>query len=235
MTLPQYAPTKPERTALRSQLECANGVLQKQLEAQKKLTIALERRADRTLTTIQMYLNEIPQLAHSSAWQSQLTAIQAELHQLSDLLADTTLLQKMATGKVTVCLEAIDLKILLAAVSRHLQSPQAGQRSRLCCKIDPALPWAWADGDLTEAVITDLLARAVKYSDLDVPVVLEAVSEQAQIHLRVLAQRFAPAGQGDFAPEIALCCKRIELQQGTITCQLQAELMLVTIALPIAA
>jgi signal transduction histidine kinase len=232
MALPRYAPPKPEQ-AIRLDLERAIEALQHQLEAQKKLTIALEYRANRSLTVMQAELNKIA-LA-TTDWHLQLRLIEAELQQLADLLADTTLLQKMAAGKVNVCLVAIDLQLFLTDVSRHLQCPTEADRARLICNISSDLPPVWADTDLTEAVITDLLARAVKYSDSNSPVVLEAVSQTTQVHLRVFAQRFAPTSEADFVPEIALCCKRIELQQGEITCQMHEGLMLVTVMLPIAA
>jgi signal transduction histidine kinase len=226
-----------EKLSLPRDLAQINATLSSQLAAQKQITEVLEQRVAQALETIQTHLRHGASALPLTEKQNTLELMEAELHQLSSLLSDTALLQKLAAGKVAVTLEVTDLEGLLSPISHALQrSSKAGNLSQLQCKIAPQLPKALIDQDLTESVITDLLARALKYSNPAVPVVLEALMVQQQIQIRVLAQRLAPIGQkeGDFAPEIALCCKQVELQQGSITCQLQEGLTLVTIALPTA-
>jgi signal transduction histidine kinase len=216
-------------------LEQINATLSNQLAAQKQITEALEQRVAQALETIQTHLRHGVSALPLTERQHRLELMEAELHQLSTLLSDTTLLQKLTAGKVAVTLEVTDLAGLLTSISHTLQrSSKVGKLSQLQCKIAAQMPKALIDQDLTESVVTDLLARALKYSDPTVPVVLEALRVQQQIQIHVLAQRFAPIGQreDDFAPEIALCCKQVELQRGSITCQLQDGLTLVTISLP---
>jgi hypothetical protein len=64
----------------------------------------------------------------------------------------------------------------------------------LIYEIAPDLPLALADQELVEAVLTDLLARSLKYSDAVSPVVLGAERIGDRINLRITAQRFAPTG-----------------------------------------
>jgi light-regulated signal transduction histidine kinase (bacteriophytochrome) len=105
----------------------------------------------------------------------------------------------------------------------------------LIYEIAPDLPLALADQELVEAVLTDLLARSLKYSDAVSPVVLGAERTGDRLNLRITAQRFAPAGSRDFATEIILCCRRIEVQRGEVTCQQHPDgLQTVTIVLCIA-
>jgi signal transduction histidine kinase len=226
-----------ENLSLPCDLAQTNATLSNQLAAQKQITEVLEQRVAQALETIQTHLRHGASALPLAERQNTLELMEAELHQLSRLLSDTTLLQKLAAGKVAVTLEVTDLEDLLTSISHALQRPsKAGNLSQLQCKIASQLPKALVDPDLTASVVTDLLARALKYSDPAVPVVLEALRVQQQIQIRVLAHRLAPIEQreGDFAPEIALCCKQVELQKGSITCQLQDGLTLVTIALPTA-
>ena len=72
---------------------------------------------------------------------------------------------------------------------------------------------------MLEAVLTDLLARSLRYSDDNFPVVLGVEASEQTVHIYITAQRFAPIGNRDFATEIVLCCRRIEVQQGNVTCQ----------------
>jgi signal transduction histidine kinase len=162
--------------------------------------------------------------------------MEAEVHQLCDLLSDAMLLQKLEAGKVQVNLEAADPYSLLIAASRHLLEPKDGSRSRLICKFSTDLPLIQADQDLTEAVISDLLTRGMKYSDLSEPVTLSVERAEGQLAIHVSAQRFAPIGNREFATEIALCCKRIEVQGGEVTCKVDAEgFSVVTVTLPVLA
>lgn len=217
------------------QLQKENAELQKYLAAQKVVIASLERRAGRSLETLGIHINYLAAAKDSSNWYSHLDSVQNEVDRLCDLISDTTLLQKLEAGKVEVKLERLDLRPILVAVSRHLLDCKDGRTVRLVCEVDSSLPEALADQELTEAVLTDLLARGLKYSDPDIPVVLGAERVGGQIHLRVTAQRFAPAGNRDFATEIVLCCRRIEVQRGEVTCHHPPDgLQTVTIALQVA-
>lgn len=221
------------RSATLQALLAENDELKKHLIAQKAVISSLERRAGRSLESMGVHLNQlITPGPDSTHWQRTLDSMQHEVDCLCDLLADTMLLQKLEAGKVEVRMELLPLHPLLASVTRHLLEPKLGERVRIVQKIDPYLPVAWADQDLLEAVLTDLLARSLRYSDSNSPVVLEADYLASRIYLRITAQRFAPAGDRDFATEIVLCCRRIEVQNGEITCQHHPDgLQTVTIAL----
>lgn len=209
--------------------------LQNQLRSQKKLVAAIERRVGRSLDSIQTHLTQLDDSFHDSAnWQTNIALMAAELHQLGDLLADATLLQKIEAGKFTVQLEALDLHLLLDCVSRHLLTPKDNP-PRLVRKLPVVLPLVVADRDLLEEVLADLLGRSLKYSDRDVPTILEVTRLESRVTVSITAQRFVSLGERDYAPEIALCCKRIEVQNGEVTCQmLEDGSTIVAVTLPIA-
>ncbi len=203
------------------ELEMAD--LRNQIKSQQKLVTAIERRVGRSLTSIQAHLTQLNQLLHdSSEWQINIAAMAAELHQLGDLLADATLLQKIEAGKVSVQLETLDLHLLLDCVSRHLLASK-DQTPRLICKIPAILPFIIADRDLIEEVLADLLGRSLKYSDPDSMIILDVTCFESQVAISITAQRFVSLGERDYAPEIALCCKRIEVQKGEVACQMQLD------------
>jgi signal transduction histidine kinase len=202
--------------------ETAN--LRSQLRAQDKLVGALERRVARSLDFIQTHLGQLDRFSHDcSDWQKTLTSMAGELHQLSDLLSDATLLQKLEAGKGLVQLEAIDLPLLLDSVTRHLSGWREGSAPRLICTIPTQAPYILADYEHTEAVLMDLLGRALKYSHPDSTIVLKVNYSELWAAIELVAPQFAPAGQQDFAPEIALCCKRVEIQDGKVTCQKRSD------------
>ncbi len=194
--------------------------LRNQIKSQQKLVSAIERRVGRSLNSIQTHLTQLNQLLHdSSQWQTNITAMAAELHQLGDLLADATLLQKIEAGKVNVQLETLDLHLLIDCVSRHLLVSK-DEAPRLMCKVPAILPPVIADRDLIEEVLGDLLGRSLKYSDPDSVIILEVISDLDRVIINITAQRFVSLGERDYAPEIALCCKRIEVQKGEVACQM---------------
>lgn len=229
----QCAPLPLSSPAL-EELERAD--LRNQLKSQQKLVTAIERRVGRSLTLIQTHLTQLNQLLHdSSEWQVNIASMADELHQLGDMLADATLLQKIEAGKVTVQLEVLDLHLLLDCVSRHLLAPR-GEAARLICKVPAVLPSIIADRDLIEEVLADLLGRSLKYSDPDSMIILDVTCFESQVAISITAQRFAALGERDYAPEIALCCKRVEVQNGEVTCQMGLDgSTQVTIKLAIAA
>lgn len=209
--------------------------LQNQLRSQKKLVAAIERRVGRSLDSIQTHLTQLDHSFHGSAnWRTNIALMAAELQQLGDLLSDATLLQKIEAGKLTVQLEVLDLHLLLDCVSRHLLTSKDNP-PRLVRKLPVVLPLVIADRDLLEEVLADLLGRSLKYSDPDVPTILEATRLESGVTVSVTAQRFVSLGERDYAPEIALCCKRIEVQNGEVTCQTLADgSTIVAVTLPIA-
>ncbi len=233
--LQQYAPPQPISQAFQ-QLQDEHATLQRRLSEQRKLMASLERRVVRSLLALQTNLARLsPDGFDNPTWSVDLEAIEGEIHRLSDLIADTMLLQKLEAGKVTLHLEPIELSALVVAVSRHLSEPRNGTPVRFLCEAEPGLPAVMADRELTEAVLSDLLHRGLKYSASDSPVVLGIQQVGDRIHLQVTAQRFAPPEGKDYTPEIALCCKQIEVQGGEVTCQMRPDgLTLVTVALPIA-
>jgi signal transduction histidine kinase len=231
----QCTPTRVESKSLQ-QVQLQNEELRRYLTAQKAVITSLERRVGRSLEAMGIHLHSLTETLQQSAdWHPHINAVQSEVDCLCDLISDTLLLQKLEAGKIEVHLEPVDLHPLLMAVSRHLLSPRDGTATRLVSEVDPSLPFALADQDLTEAVLTDLLARGMKYSDPTSPVVLGAECVEAQVHVRITAQRFAPLGNRDFATEIVLCCRRIEVQKGSVTCQMHPDgLQTVTITLQMA-
>ncbi|XHX78708.1 MAG: sensor histidine kinase [Stenomitos frigidus ULC029] len=228
--------TQPQSASLQ-QLQLETEALKKYLVAQKAVIASLERRVGRSLDTLDNHLQALVSASQeSSLWYRHLHFMQNEVNSLCDLMSDTMLLQKLEAGKVEVRLEPIAIEPLLLAVSRHWLHPKDGSAGRLIYEIAPSLPQALADQELTEAVLTDLLARSLKYSDAGSPVVFGAEPLDDRLNLRITAQRFAPAGDRDFATEIVLCCRRIEVQCGKVTCQQHPDgLQTVTIALCIAA
>lgn len=220
---------------LLQQLQQENSDLKKRLTAQQKILASLENRVARSLDVLQANLSEIESVHAGSNWHRSLNYLESEVQRLSDLLSDALLLQKLEARKVELNLESLDLKPILNALTRHLLEPKDGSVARLLYKTDPSLPPVLADQELTEAVLTELLARGLKYSDVTSPVVFEVEPVGDFIHLCISAQRFAPIGDRDSAPEIALCCKRIEVQNGEVTCKPRPDgLNTVTVALPIA-
>jgi signal transduction histidine kinase len=227
-------------SALMQQVQAHNEELRRYLTAQKAVIDSLERRVGRSLDTLATYLDRLTAASGSSAWQSNLACLQNEVNCLSDLLADTLLLQKLEAGKVEIQLNSLNLRSLLLSVSQHLLTPKLGNQARVILELEENLPNVLADDELTEAVLVDLLARGCKYSELTTPIVLgaEGVGDSAKrdevvrVQIKVTAQRFAPPGDRDFATEIALCCRRIEVQGGEVACELHPDgLQTVTVTL----
>lgn len=232
----QCAPAQVRSNSLQ-QLQLENLELQRYLTAQRAVIESLERRVGRSLDSLGVHLSHLTAADQNSPpWNLHLACVESEVNALCDLVSDTMLLQKLEAGNVEIKRESIDLRPLLISVSRHLLDPRDGSAARLVCQVDSALPLAWADRELTEAVLTDLLTRGLKYSDPGSSVVLAVERSTEQIHFKITAQRFAPAGDRDFATEIVLCCRRVEVQGGEVTCQPHPNgLQTVTIALQIAA
>lgn len=211
------SPTQKINPAV-EKLQTENHELRRYLEAQKKVISSLERRAGRSLDSLGVHVKQLTTAtAQPDSWQTHVSSVQQEVNGLRDLLSDAMLLQKLEAGKVEVCLEPLPLHPLLVSVTRHLL--KGDDAARLICEFADLLPTVMADQELLEAVVTDLLARGLRYSDSDVPVILGARQDGTVAHLSVTAQRFAPIGNRDFATEIVLCCRRIEVQNGTVTCQ----------------
>lgn len=234
--MPQAHAPSPTHSNTLQQLQLETEQLKKHLAAQKAVTASLERRAGRSLDTLDTHLRSLIEAREqTTVWYHSLYSVQNEVNSLCDLVSDTMLLQKLEAGRVEVKLESLTLAPLLVAVTRHLLDPKDGSSTRLICDSDATLPPALADQELTEAVLTDLLARGLKYSDAGSPVVLGAARQADRVVLHITAQRFAPAGDRDFATEIVLCCRRIEVQRGEVTCHQHVDgLQTVTIALHIA-
>lgn len=214
-------------------LQAENHALRRYLDAQKKVITSLERRVGRSLDSLGVHVQQLAQTQQVEPdWQANISLVQQEVSGLCDLLADAMLLQKLEAGKVAVQLEPLSLHTVLTVVSRHLLKGEFA--ARLIYEVDTELPTILADQELLEAVITDLLGRSLRYSDQDVPVVLGARQDGKTAQVYVTAQRFAPVGNRDFATEIVLCCRRIEVQNGTVTCQQGATgLQTVTLTLPV--
>ena len=230
----QCAPTLVRSSSLQ-QLQLENLELQRHLAAQRAVIESLERRVGRSLESLEVHISQLVVEQDSPHWSEHLSGMESEVSVLCDLVSDTILLQKLEAGKVAVRLEPMDLHSLLISVSRHLVDPRDGSSPRLVCEVEADLPLALGDQELTEAVLTDLLMRGIKYSDSNVPVVLEVERSTEQVHFKVTAQRFAPPGDRDFATEILLCCRRIEVQGGEINCRSHLEgQQTVTVLLPIA-
>lgn len=206
-------------------LQVENEELQRYLAAQKKILASLERRVGRSLESLGVKINHLSQdLNQADTWQRNLEFVQDEVSALCDLLSDAMLLQKFEAGKVDVDLQPLALETVLNSTTRHLLNgndlkPSDRPQLRLICEFDQSLPTIWGDQDMLEAVLTDLLARSLRYSDDNFPVVLGVQAIDAAVHIYITAQRFAPIGNRDFATEIVLCCRRIEAQQGRVTCQ----------------
>jgi signal transduction histidine kinase len=218
------------------QLKKNNAELQQYLEAQKRVIASLERRAGRSLDSLGVHVSHLSASFHQSqAWQAALAGVQNEVDSLSDLLSDAMLLQKLEAGKVEIKLEAIALDHLLDSVTRHLSQPNSHHAGRLVRQIPENLLPVLADQDLTEAVLSDLLARGLKYSDPDAVVTLAVDRVDDGMQICVTAQRFSPKGDRNFATEIVLCCRRVEAQNGTIFCKQTVDglqTVIITLAIP---
>jgi len=200
-------------------LQSQNEELRRYLAAQRAVVTSLERRIGKSLDSMGVHSDRLQAFSELPEWREHLAKLQHEVDSLTDLLADTMLLQKLEAGKVEVRLETIELRTLLLSVSRHLQAPTPDSICRLILELADFLPSVIADRELLEAVITDLLARGTRYSEPTSPVILGAEMMGDRILIKVTAQRFAPPGNRDFATEIVLCCRRIEVQGGEISCQ----------------
>ncbi len=196
-----------------------NEELRRYLAAQRVVVSSLERRAGRSLEQMGLCCKQLFEADTVDAQRAHLMQLQSEVSCLSDLIADTLLLQKLEAGKVEVRLVPIDLRLLLAVVSRHLQAPTMGSGNRVMLDVIDNLPPALADQELVEAVLTDLIARGSRYSDPAIPVIIGTDADNGRVAIKVTAQRFAPIGDRDFATEIVLCCRRIEVQGGEVRCQ----------------
>jgi signal transduction histidine kinase len=218
------------------QVQLENSQLQQSLSAQRLVIDSLERRAGRSLSVVDGRLTELTDaLDNGAVWDVSLCAMQHEISSLCDLIADAMLLQKLEAGKVEFKLQLLDLAELVMLASSPFLEPQCSERAQLFVQIPALLPPVLADPELTEAVVTDLLARSLRYSDPGSPVVLEASRADGKVILRITAQRFAPPGDRDFATEITLCCRRVEVQNGEITCSQSADgSKIVIIGLPVA-
>jgi signal transduction histidine kinase len=218
------------------QVQLENTQLQQSLSAQRLVIDSLERRAGRSLSVVDGRLSELTQsLDNTAVWDIALCTMQHEISSLCDLISDAMLLQRLEAGKVEFKLQPLDLGELVTLASSPFIEPQCSERAQLIVQVPALLPPVLADQELTEAVVIDLLARSLRYSDPENPVVLEATRADGKVILRITAQRFAPPGDRDFATEIALCCRRVEVQNGEITCSQSADgSKIVTIGLPIA-
>jgi signal transduction histidine kinase len=236
--LPSPAPSaSPQPTVLQA-LHAENVKLQKFLAAQQTVITTLEQRAGRSLVSMGIYARQLAAVPmDSDSWQANLVGVQQEIHRLSDLLEDTLLLQKLEAGKVEINVEAFDLQDLLLLITRHWTTAIADAAREKCpnqlmCTIAPNLPLVMADRHLTEAALTDLLARGLQYTEA--PVQLDVSSSGDRVVLRVTAQRFAPVDDRSFATEIVLCCRQIQVQGGAISCEHHADgLQTVVIELPV--
>ncbi|WP_162183030.1 HAMP domain-containing histidine kinase [Neosynechococcus sphagnicola] len=214
-------------------LECNS--LQRELETHAKILTALEQRVARSLHELETHLIHFQDAQGECGWHAPLDQLQAEVDGLCDLLSDAILLQKLEAGKVKVSLEVLDLQPLLVAASRHLLQPRPGGCQFICDLQAPLLP-VLADQELTEAVIVDLLSRALRYSDAQATVRLEAAITDTHLNLHITSHRFAPCEGQDFAPEIALCRKRIQIQNVSIVCRPDVSgYYTVTLSFPLAA
>jgi signal transduction histidine kinase len=201
-----------------------NVELEQRLTAQRQVTSALERRFGQSLGVLNGYIDQLIHLTEDPAnWNQAIALVQHEVDGLRDLLSDAVVLQKLEAGKVELNLEPIDLCAVVQMMCAPFQSSRSNTPNRLVCAIQAPSAVARVDRELMEAVLTDLLARALRYSDPLSPVVLGLDCKAGEIHLYVSAQRFAPVGNRDFATEMMLCCRRIEVQSGAIACHHQPD------------
>lgn len=201
-------------------LQVENEELQRYLTAQKKILASLERRVGRSLESLGLKIKHLSgSVDRADQWQSHLGFVQDEVSALCDLLSDAMLLQKFEAGKVEVDLQALPIEAVISTATRHLLNSSDRPHMRLICEFAQSLPSVWGDQEMLEAVLTDLLARSLRYSDTSFPVVLGVEANEHNVHIYITAQRFAPLGNRDFATEIVLCCRRIEVQQGSVSCQ----------------
>lgn len=227
---------KPVSDVTESSVQCLraeNEELRRYLDAQKKVLASLERRVGRSLESLGVRLEHLSGTVNdASDWQANLGFVQDEVSALCDLLSDAMLLQKFEAGKVEVELAPLPVETVLNAVTRHLLTANDSSPVRLICELEQPLPIVLGDQEMLEAVLTDLLARSLRYSDVDFPVILGVQAIANEVQICITAQRFAPVGNRDFATEIVLCCRRIEVQKGKVTCQAGPDgLQTVTVAL----
>ncbi len=192
-------------------LRAENEQLKQHLAAQQRVLRALGRRAEHSLAVFASQLEWLDPL-WPERWTQPLATFSGEVERLSSLVRDALLLQRLEAGQVPLQPQPLPT---LALLERMAQLPGP----RLLREFGPPLPLLLADLEQTEAVLVELLGRAQRYSDPASPVVLGAAASGGELNLWVAAQCFGPLGTSeDFAPEIALCCRRIEVQSGRLTC-----------------
>ncbi|MBD2099926.1 hypothetical protein [Leptolyngbya sp. FACHB-261] len=219
----------PERPCLHS-IRAENERLRQQLSAQRRVLTALSQRAQRSL---QIFETQLHQLENQpvEAWVSPLATFTGEVQGLSSLVSDTLLLQKLEAGQIPLDLRPLPTLPLIELVT-------SGFGERLVREFASPLPPLLADSEQTEAVLMELLGRARRHSEPNSPLIVGAAAVAPKgVRLWVAAQRFVAADSAeDFAPEIALCCKRVEIQGGGLTCERRSDgFSAVVLQLPAAA
>lgn len=99
--------------------------------------------------------------------QQYLNIIMEQTSHLEVLIGDVLDVSRIQSGRLALHYARVDLARLCNGVAQLMQSrvdqQQAG-RYTVLCRVNPALPLAWADADRVQQVLANLVENAIKYS-----------------------------------------------------------------------
>ncbi|QBD81786.1 HAMP domain-containing histidine kinase [Ktedonosporobacter rubrisoli] len=99
--------------------------------------------------------------------QHYLDIIMAQVKHLEVLVGDLLDVSRLQAGRLALRCTRVDLAQICRYVAQLMQyrlEQQQPGRYHIRCNIDSALPYAWADPDRVQQVLTNLVENAVKYS-----------------------------------------------------------------------
>lgn len=177
-----------EETTL--QLEAANAHLARanedlrEIDRMKSEFVSLVSHQLRApLTNINGALELVSQDAHTLPAHSQRTLriLAQESQRLSRLIQTILDLSRLEAGRLRLHLGPVALEPLLARTCASTLAPEVGRSWQL--EAGPGLPPAWADEQLLEEVVRNLLENAARYSPADRPigVAVELADEALQV------------------------------------------------------
>lgn len=114
--------------------------------------------------------------------------------------------------------EALDFAALVAEMQPALQPALVGHRARLALSIAPGLGPVYADRDMLQQVLLNLIHNALKFSPEETTVTVSAVplADGVQIEIRDQGYGIRPEEIGNvFEPYFRSSDERVERQRGT--------------------
>ena len=115
-----------------------------------------------------------------------LASILESASRLTSMVDDLLDISRIEDGSFPVAARPIALAGFLRDLVAHLPLPEGGRRLEL--SFDEELPLAWADPDLLERVVRNLLTAAIRHSPEGSPISVRASAANAKIHVSVTDQ-----------------------------------------------